>query len=63
MNIFLYHNKAPLLAAIGGFHLLENSDEQVKWTASQLKKTGIRYFMGAHCTNIEPVYQMENGQV
>jgi len=48
----------PLLAAIGGFHLLENSDEQVKWTASQLKKTGIRYFMGAHCTGIEPVYQI-----
>lgn len=48
----------PLLAAIGGFHLLENNDEQIKWTANELKKTGMRYFMGAHCTGIEPVYQI-----
>lgn len=47
-----------LLAAIGGFHLLLNTDEQIKWTAGQLKETGIRYFMGAHCTGIEPVYQI-----
>jgi len=48
----------PLLAAIGGFHLLQNTDEQIKWTAEQLKTSGIRYFMGAHCTGIEPVYQI-----
>lgn len=48
----------PLLAAIGGFHLLENTAPQIKWTAEQLKKTGLRYFMGAHCTGIESVYQL-----
>ncbi len=48
----------PLVAAIGGFHLFQNTDEQIKWTADQLKKSGIRYFMGAHCTGIEPVYQI-----
>ena len=48
----------PLLAAIGGFHLLQSTDEQIKWTAEQLKASGIRYFMGAHCTGIEPVYQI-----
>jgi 7,8-dihydropterin-6-yl-methyl-4-(beta-D-ribofuranosyl)aminobenzene 5'-phosphate synthase len=47
-----------LLAAIGGFHLFQNTDEQIKWTAEQLKTSGIRYFMGAHCTGIEPVYQI-----
>jgi 7,8-dihydropterin-6-yl-methyl-4-(beta-D-ribofuranosyl)aminobenzene 5'-phosphate synthase len=47
-----------ILAAIGGFHLLENTDQQIKWTADKLKETGIRYFMGAHCTGIEPVYQI-----
>jgi len=47
-----------LLAAIGGFHLLENTDAQIKWTADQLKQTGLRYFMGAHCTGIEPTYQI-----
>ena len=50
----------PLLAAIGGFHLLENTDEQIKWTADQLKQTRLRYFMGAHCTGIEPVYQIRD---
>jgi 7,8-dihydropterin-6-yl-methyl-4-(beta-D-ribofuranosyl)aminobenzene 5'-phosphate synthase len=48
----------PLLAAIGGFHLLENSDDQIKWTAEHLKRSGLRYFMGAHCTGIEPVFQI-----
>jgi 7,8-dihydropterin-6-yl-methyl-4-(beta-D-ribofuranosyl)aminobenzene 5'-phosphate synthase len=47
-----------LLAAIGGFHLLLNTDEQIKWTAAQLKAAGLRFFMGAHCTGIEPVYQI-----
>jgi 7,8-dihydropterin-6-yl-methyl-4-(beta-D-ribofuranosyl)aminobenzene 5'-phosphate synthase len=48
----------PLLAAIGGFHLLQNTDDQIKWTADQLKQAGIRYFMGAHCTGMEPVFQI-----
>jgi 7,8-dihydropterin-6-yl-methyl-4-(beta-D-ribofuranosyl)aminobenzene 5'-phosphate synthase len=48
----------PVYAAMGGFHLFANSDEQLKWTADELKKAGIRYFMGAHCTGIEPVYQI-----
>lgn len=51
-------NQQPLLAAIGGFHLLENNNEQIRWTTDHLKKTGLRYFMGAHCTGIEPVYQI-----
>ncbi len=51
-------NHQPLLAAIGGFHLLQSTDEQIKWTAVQLKASGVRYFMGAHCTGIEPVYQI-----
>lgn len=48
----------PVYAAIGGFHLFANADDQLKWTSSELKKAGIRYFMGAHCTGIEPVYQI-----
>lgn len=48
----------PVFAALGGFHLLGNTDEQIKWTADQLKQSGIKYFMGAHCTGIEPVYQI-----
>ncbi len=51
-------DQETFLAAIGGFHLLENTDEQIRWTADQLKASGVRYFMGAHCTGIEPVYQI-----
>jgi 7,8-dihydropterin-6-yl-methyl-4-(beta-D-ribofuranosyl)aminobenzene 5'-phosphate synthase len=47
-----------IYCAIGGFHLLQNTDDQIKWTAGKLKESGIRYFMGAHCTGIEPVYQI-----
>ncbi|MFY8024910.1 MAG: MBL fold metallo-hydrolase [Sediminibacterium sp.] len=49
-----------IVAAIGGFHLLNSSNEQLKWTAEQLKKVGIKYFMGAHCTGIESVFQIRN---
>ena len=51
-------HQEPVYAAIGGFHLFQNTDEQIKWTANQLKLAGIHYFMGAHCTGIEPVFQI-----
>lgn len=47
-------------AAIGGFHLLAASDKQIEWTAKALKEAGVRYFMGAHCTGIQPVQQIMN---
>ncbi|MDE3235286.1 MAG: MBL fold metallo-hydrolase [Bacteroidota bacterium] len=49
-----------VIAAIGGFHLLKSSDEQIQWTADNLKKAGVKYFMGAHCTGIDAVYQIRN---
>jgi 7,8-dihydropterin-6-yl-methyl-4-(beta-D-ribofuranosyl)aminobenzene 5'-phosphate synthase len=52
-----YFNGKPVLAAIGGFHLFAKGPEDLKWTAGNLKKAGIKYFIGAHCTGLEPVYQ------
>ncbi|WP_323844985.1 MBL fold metallo-hydrolase [Microbulbifer magnicolonia] len=63
-----------LRAAIGGFHLLNSDDDQLRWTAIELKKSGIEHFVGAHCTGIEathtlrehlglPRNQMLNGSV
>lgn len=49
-----------IYAAIGGFHLLAASDQQIEWTAKALKDAGVRYFMGAHCTGIQPVQQIMN---
>jgi 7,8-dihydropterin-6-yl-methyl-4-(beta-D-ribofuranosyl)aminobenzene 5'-phosphate synthase len=62
-TVTLTREKLPgqnLLAAIGGFHLFMNTDEQIRWTSEKLKEAGIRYFMGAHCTGIEAVYQIRN---
>jgi 7,8-dihydropterin-6-yl-methyl-4-(beta-D-ribofuranosyl)aminobenzene 5'-phosphate synthase len=51
---------APLVAAIGGFHLFQAGDEHLEWTAGKLKEFGIRSFLGAHCTGIEAVYRLRS---
>jgi 7,8-dihydropterin-6-yl-methyl-4-(beta-D-ribofuranosyl)aminobenzene 5'-phosphate synthase len=49
---------APIVAAIGGFHLFAASDETLGWTADRMKALGVRYLLGAHCTGIEAVYRL-----
>jgi 7,8-dihydropterin-6-yl-methyl-4-(beta-D-ribofuranosyl)aminobenzene 5'-phosphate synthase len=49
---------SPIAAVLGGLHLFAADDQQVDWTAGQLKKFGIRYLMGAHCTGIESLYRL-----
>ena len=49
---------APVVAAIGGFHLFAASDETIAWTAGKMKAFGVRYLLGAHCTGIESVYRL-----
>lgn len=53
-----YFKGKPVLAAIGGFHLFAKSQEELKWTATNLKKAGVKHFIGAHCTGLEAVYQI-----
>ena len=50
--------KAPLAAAIGGFHLFALPDDRLEWTAGKLKEFGIQNLLGAHCTGIEAVYRI-----
>jgi 7,8-dihydropterin-6-yl-methyl-4-(beta-D-ribofuranosyl)aminobenzene 5'-phosphate synthase len=50
--------KAPLVAAIGGFHLYDLPDDRVEWTAGKLKELGIQNLLGAHCTGIESLYRI-----
>lgn len=45
-------------AVIGGFHLFEAPEEKIAWTATKLKEAGIQYFVGAHCTGLNAVYQL-----
>lgn len=39
--------------AIGGFHLFLYSDDELRWTADQLKRAGVEILSAAHCTGIE----------
>lgn len=53
-----YFKGKEVLAVIGGFHLFAKGNEDLKWTATNLKKSGVKHFIGAHCTGIEAVYQL-----
>lgn len=49
---------APVRAVIGGLHLFDATDEQLKWTAGQLQSFGVQELLGAHCTGLEAVYRI-----
>lgn len=49
---------APVITAIGGFHLFNATDDQLAWTASRLKAAGLTYLLGGHCTGIEAVFRI-----
>jgi 7,8-dihydropterin-6-yl-methyl-4-(beta-D-ribofuranosyl)aminobenzene 5'-phosphate synthase len=49
---------APVVAAIGGFHLFAANDEVLGWTAGKLKAFGVQHLLGAHCTGIEAVSRL-----
>jgi len=51
---------APIYAALGGFHLMQASDETLDWTAEKLREFRLVNFIGAHCTGIEPVYHIRS---
>jgi 7,8-dihydropterin-6-yl-methyl-4-(beta-D-ribofuranosyl)aminobenzene 5'-phosphate synthase len=50
--------QAPVVAAVGGFHLFPASDATLEWTARKLKGFKLQYLLGAHCTGIEAVYRL-----
>jgi 7,8-dihydropterin-6-yl-methyl-4-(beta-D-ribofuranosyl)aminobenzene 5'-phosphate synthase len=51
---------APLLAAVGGFHLFAATDANLEWTAGKLREVGLQHLLGAHCTGIEAVYRLRS---
>jgi len=64
VNTMTYARKAvrqaPVVAAIGGFHLFPASDATLEWTGTKLKEFGVRHLLGAHCTGIEAVYRLRD---
>ena len=38
--------------------MFRKTDKEMKWTAKEIKKYGVEYFIGAHCTGIDAVYSI-----
>ena len=53
-----FNKSYDIHAALGGFHLFRKTDKEIKWTAKEIKKYGVAYFIGAHCTGIDAVYRI-----
>ena len=45
-------------AMIGGFHLVMASDEELSWTADELKRNQVEYLNGAHCTGLNALFEL-----
>jgi 7,8-dihydropterin-6-yl-methyl-4-(beta-D-ribofuranosyl)aminobenzene 5'-phosphate synthase len=50
--------RAPVHAAVGGFHLFAADDAALDWTAGKLRGMGLGHLLGAHCTGIEAVHAL-----
>ncbi len=50
--------EAPILAALGGFHLFPADEKTLDWTAARLREMGLQNLLGAHCTGIEAVHSL-----
>jgi 7,8-dihydropterin-6-yl-methyl-4-(beta-D-ribofuranosyl)aminobenzene 5'-phosphate synthase len=48
-----------IFAVVGGLHLVNATDEELKWTSNQLEKFGIQHIIGAHCTGIHSLYELK----
>ena len=50
----------PIYKIIGGFHLLNLNEEKLEWTAKKMEESGVKYFVGAHCTGLNSTYSIRN---
>lgn len=49
-----------IYAAIGGFHLVNATDDHLKWTADKLKEFGLEKIIGSHCTGINALFILKD---
>lgn len=50
----------PIYKIIGGFHLLNLDDKKLEWTAKKMEESGVKYFVGAHCTGVNSTYSIRD---
>lgn len=48
----------PISRVIGGFHLLKLNNKKLEWTANKMLESGVKFFVGAHCTGINSTYKI-----
>ena len=62
INTLEYVNKIipnrPIYKIIGGFHLLNLSENKLEWTAKKMEEFGVKFFVGAHCTGLNSTYSI-----
>ena len=62
VNIAVYARsiagQQPLLAVVGGLHLLAATDQTLAWTGAKLRTYGIENILAGHCTGIEATYRL-----
>ena len=54
----IHGKNSKIVAALGGFHLFNKTNKDISWTTKHMRKHGVKYFLGAHCTGIDAVYQI-----
>ena len=54
----IHGKNSKIVAALGGFHLFNKTNKDISWTAKHMRKHGVKYLLGAHCTGIDAVYQI-----
>jgi len=48
----------PIHAVLGGFHLMNATDEHLKWTGAKMREFGVEHLVGTHCTGINAVTRL-----
>jgi 7,8-dihydropterin-6-yl-methyl-4-(beta-D-ribofuranosyl)aminobenzene 5'-phosphate synthase len=51
----------PVHAVLGGFHLMNATEEHVEWTGGKMREFGVEHVVGAHCTGINAVQDLRDG--
>ena len=54
-------DKQPIAAVMGGFHLFNANQETLDWVGEKLAEIAPRHVMGAHCTGVQPLYEIRRG--
>ena len=54
-------DRKPIAAVMGGFHLFNANQETLDWVGERLAEIAPKHVMGAHCTGVQPLYEIRKG--